>query len=148
METRLRSKPRPRKGKPGFRERRPDAPPFTDSERRAQAWLEATYPASFGPDIKPLPLGVRQEILADPRRPDDVSKKSLRTMIRWRTGNPDYIKKLAAPGARRWSLGGWIVESVSEEHAKDAKVRARPPGKGPNVERLLERFPPKHPPRR
>jgi sRNA-binding protein len=105
--------------KPAFRLRK--SKPFTAAELRAQAWLEAVYPQVFGPKIRVLARGVRQEILADPRRPDDVSKSALRTMIRWRALNPDYLKRLAQPGARRFSLNGRVVEAVTAEHAEAAK---------------------------
>jgi hypothetical protein len=85
----------------------------------ALAWLAATYPAAFGPDVKPLAIGVGR--LVWPRaKLAGIRRKAFNAAIGRRVSSPLYLDALAAAAAVRCDLNGRAVEPVSAEHCAGA----------------------------
>lgn len=88
---------------------------------KTQRWLLDTYPEAFRPLARrPFKLGIKQDILAHPKLPSNVSKESLRKALASWTSHDAYLLAVAASGAQRIDLDGQEVGPVSGAHRKKA----------------------------
>jgi sRNA-binding protein len=82
-------------------------------------WLAAAYPATFGPDVRPLAPGVGKLIWPEAKAAG-INRQSFNVAIGRRVKSPAYLRALAADGALRIGLDGAAIEPVSEEHQVNA----------------------------
>lgn len=90
-------------------------------------WLIEHFPSAFfkkGNQIKPLQIGIFDEILAFYERLDSpsFSKKALREALSYYSSSPAYLNCQKANSARI-DLFGNEVDTVTEEQAKYAQQR-------------------------
>jgi ProP effector len=100
--------------------RKPTAEEAAAAIAEARRWLEATFPAAFGPQVKPLAIGAHREVMAkafEAGRP----LRWTRSALRRHTGSYTYLRALAAEGAWRHDLHGNTTETVAPEHREHAK---------------------------
>lgn len=107
----------------------------------AQRWLRKAYPAAFRPfftevevdgvierrpNRHPLKLGIMRDILADPKRPKDISVRSLQIAVADWVNHDLYLRALAYK-KHRITLTGERLKRVSPAHAAaaDAILKAR-----------------------
>jgi hypothetical protein len=102
-----------------------DTPTPETPEARAKRWLKREYWRVFGVDYRPLAIGVHREIIANPKRPAEVTGNLIRKVIFERTQHDKYLMALIerdADGksiAKRYDLKGKPVGPVA---AKDIKA--------------------------
>lgn len=97
-----------------------ERPNYRVRTQHVQAFLKARYPDLFGPQPKPLAIGIHHVLLA--RHPDlDVSalKNAIALRCRWH----QYLKALTQPGAMRYALDGNPAGEVTAEQAEAARTR-------------------------
>ena len=86
-----------------------------------QAWLAATYPATFNPDTPtPLKIGVHLDLLA---RHPDLDPDTLRRALKRYCERRAYQVALAREGACRVDLDGQPAGEVLEDQRRFAKVK-------------------------
>lgn len=86
-----------------------------------QAWLAATYPATFNPDAPlPLKIGVHVDLLA---RHPDLDPATLRRALKRYCERRAYQIALAREGAVRVDLDGQPAGEVLEDQRRFAKAK-------------------------
>ena len=90
---------------------------------KAVQWLAQTYPAIFGLDLKPLPLGAGRLVWPHAKAAG-IRRRALNSALQWRTTLVAYLEILARDGAMRCDLEGNAVGPVSAEHRKRASEMA------------------------
>jgi ProQ/FINO family len=86
-------------------------------------WLTAAYPkAPFGPDAKPLALGVGRTLWPQAKAAG-IGRKAFNDAMGWLTRTPAYLEALVEDGAMRIGLDGAQVEPVSLEDQANALNR-------------------------
>lgn len=86
-----------------------------------QAWLVATYPATFSPDTPaPLKIGTHHDLLA---RHPDLDPATLRRALKRYCERRAYQLALAREGAVRIDLDGQPAGEVAEDQRRFAKAK-------------------------
>ena len=86
-----------------------------------QAWLAATYPATFNPDAPPpIKIGIHVDLLA---RHPDLDPDTLRRALKRYCERRAYQVALAREGACRVDLDGQPAGEVLEDQRRFAKVK-------------------------
>lgn len=85
----------------------------------ATIWLRETFPLLFSSDMKPLKVGIRQDIVAA-NKEGLPEEKWIDCAIRYYVHAYAYLR-LIKPGAIRFNLEGMPDGEVSEEDAAHAK---------------------------
>lgn len=107
----------------------PGGTPYTAESRgeqtiALQAWLVATYPATFNLDApSPLKIGIHLDLLA---RHPDLDPATLRRALKRYCGRPRYQLALASEGAVRLDLDGQPAGEVTAEQQKVAQRKVAP----------------------
>ena len=83
----------------------------------AWRYLRDTYPVFA--ECRPLTAGIVKQI----QRPPWMLNRSLQSALRVHTNTEKYLRALAAPGSRRYSLDGLVVGDVSNKHRDNARQR-------------------------
>ena len=85
----------------------------------ALAWLAATYPKAFGPEIKPLAIGVGKQVWPLAKEAG-IKRAAFNSALKFHTTSFRYLDALAAGGAMRVDPAGQAVEPVTPEHRRRA----------------------------
>ena len=91
-----------------------------ERQQNGTRWLRQRFPALFGTQYRPFAIGVMQELLAYPGRPD-VSGVTLRKLVAMRARHYRYLAAVASPDAMRYGLDGKAVEPVKKAQKKAAR---------------------------
>ncbi|MFT6915972.1 MAG: ProP effector [Motiliproteus sp.] len=105
-----------------FMTQTPSAKPAKNKNRAANqaavALITEFYPSTFNRDaVKPLKIGIQEDLLAEEKIPPGKIKRALASYVR----APQYYKSLVAD-ADRVDLKGEPAGKVSEEEAEHAKA--------------------------
>ena len=94
--------------------------------RAAQAWLVATWPHLFtsGRDLKPLSLKIHKDILQQPGRPAEVSRRALMEALKRHTTSFGYLYGIIK-FTHRHNLTGEQEEVIFPAHKQWAKQTLR-----------------------
>ena len=94
--------------------------------REAQQWLKTSWPQLFenGRDLKPLSLGIHQEILQQPTRPETVSRRALMEALKRHVNSFGYLYGLIK-STHRHNLKGDHEALISPAHKQHAKMTLR-----------------------
>ena len=92
---------------------------WTEQRVQALAWLKQSFPSIFSLDIKPLKIGITQDILATQLdgAPDEAF---IRRAIGYHVQSNFYLRRMK-PGFYRFNIEGQPVGEVTEAEAALAK---------------------------